>query len=45
MFGFTRRRKWPELPFDEIKKRAQVLVIDDEDFSEETQEDGESLTA
>ncbi len=33
MFGFTRRRKWPELPFDEIKKRAQVLVIDDEDFA------------
>lgn len=33
MFGFPRRNHdWPALPLDEIKKRARLLVIDDEDF-------------
>jgi hypothetical protein len=29
---FWRRRRWPSVPFDEIRKRARLLVIDDEDF-------------
>lgn len=32
MFGIVRKKRWPDLPFDEIKKRAQILVIDDADF-------------
>jgi len=27
-----RRPKWPDIPFDEIKKRARLLVIDDDEF-------------
>jgi CheY-like chemotaxis protein len=32
MFDFFKRKDWPTMPFDEIKKRARLLVIDDEDF-------------
>ncbi len=32
MFGFFSKTNWPELTFEEIKKRARILVIDDNDF-------------
>ena len=33
MFGFFSNRKdWPTLTLEDIKKRARLLVIDDEDF-------------
>ena len=32
MFGILNKNKWPQLAFDEIKKRARLLVIDDNDF-------------
>jgi hypothetical protein len=32
MFSFFKRNDWPEVPFSEIKKRARLLVIDDEEF-------------
>ena len=32
MFGLFRKTNWPQLTFDEIKKRARILVIDDNDF-------------
>lgn len=31
MFGWFRKR-WPQVPFDEIRKRARLLVIDDQEF-------------
>ena len=33
MRGLFSKNKWPNLPFDEIKKRARLLVIDDSDFA------------
>jgi CheY-like chemotaxis protein len=33
MFGlFSKHHEWPKITFEEIKKRARLLVIDDEDF-------------
>jgi CheY-like chemotaxis protein len=33
MFNIFRRKKsWPVVPYDEIKKRTKILVIDDNDF-------------
>lgn len=33
MFGwFRKKQKWPELSLEEIRKRARILVIDDNDF-------------
>lgn len=44
MLGFF-RRKWPEIPFDEIRKRARILVVDDQDFAYRTlfERDGYTL--
>jgi CheY-like chemotaxis protein len=33
MFDFFKRSEWPNMPFDEIKKRARLLIIDDENFA------------
>ena len=30
--SFFSRRSWPQLQFDEIKKRSRLLVVDDNDF-------------
>ena len=35
MFSFW-RRQWPQVPFDEIRKRGRLLVIDDQEFPYET---------
>ena len=32
MFDFFRRHDWPTMTLDEIRKRARLLIIDDEDF-------------
>jgi CheY-like chemotaxis protein len=32
MLGFLKSTKWPELSFEEIKKRSRLLVIDDNEF-------------
>lgn len=32
MFGLFKSNKWPNMSFDDIKKRARLLVIDDNDF-------------
>jgi len=32
MFSFFRKFEWPQISFDEIKKRARLLVIDDHGF-------------
>jgi len=32
MFGLFESSKWPELSFEEIKKRARLLVVDDNEF-------------
>jgi DNA-binding response OmpR family regulator len=32
MFEFFRKADWPEIPFEEIKKRARLLVVDDSEF-------------
>jgi hypothetical protein len=32
MFAFWRSDPWPEVSLDEIRKRARLLVIDDQDF-------------
>ncbi len=40
-----KRPKWPDIPFDEIKKRSRLLVIDDDDFPYQTlfERDGYTL--
>lgn len=35
MFRWFRKR-WPQVPFDEIRKRARLLVIDDQEFAYKT---------
>lgn len=37
----TKRENWPVLPLDEIKKRARLLVIDDQDFVYKTLFEGD----
>ncbi|MGD0778440.1 MAG: hypothetical protein ABSC05_37140 [Candidatus Solibacter sp.] len=32
MFSVFRKPAWPEIPFEDIKKRARLLVIDDAEF-------------
>jgi hypothetical protein len=32
MFDSFRKPTWPEIPFEDIKKRARLLVIDDSEF-------------
>jgi DNA-binding response OmpR family regulator len=32
MFSFWQSGNWPELPVEEIRKRARLLVIDDQEF-------------
>jgi CheY-like chemotaxis protein len=32
LLSFLNRRTWPQLEFDEIKKRSRLLVVDDNDF-------------
>lgn len=32
MAAIMRRRRWPEIPFEDIKKRARIVVIDDSEF-------------
>jgi CheY-like chemotaxis protein len=32
MFSVFRKSAWPEIPFEDIKKRARLLVIDDLEF-------------
>lgn len=33
MLNFFRKKEWPEIPFEEIKKRSKILVVDDSDFA------------
>lgn len=33
MFNFFGKKQWPEIPFEEIKKRSKILVVDDSDFA------------
>ena len=33
MFGFFKRKKWPKLSLEEIKKRSRIVVIDDDAFT------------
>lgn len=33
MFGLFKRKKWPSLSFEEIKKRSKIVVIDDDAFT------------
>lgn len=32
MINWSRKRKWPDYPYEEVKKRARILVIDDNEF-------------
>ena len=32
LLNFFKKNKWPNLPWDEIKKRSKILVIDDNEF-------------
>ena len=32
MWFFKRKREWPSLSLEEIKKRSRILVIDDNEF-------------
>lgn len=36
MWPFRKKRQWPQIPFDEIRRRSRLLVIDDNDFPYET---------
>lgn len=36
MIPFISQKKWPKLDLDEIRKRARILVIDDNDFAYKT---------
>jgi DNA-binding response OmpR family regulator len=33
MFWKRKKQSWPDMPFDEVKKRARLLVIDDDVFA------------
>lgn len=33
MLWFRKKQQWPDMPFEEIKKRARLLVIDDDPFA------------
>lgn len=33
MFSFRKKKKWPKLEIDEIRKRSRILVIDDDEFA------------
>ncbi len=33
MFGFFKRKKWPKLSLEDIKKRSRIVVIDDDAFT------------
>jgi CheY-like chemotaxis protein len=44
MLSFFKKKEWPKLPLDEIRKRSRILVIDDSDFAYRTLFENEGYT-